>query len=292
VKSSAKAPANGAARRTAKTAARAPAKRTGKSPAPAKRSAKSAAPAKRSAKSAAKDHRGLVQTPDDRLERSLCDEGMQLVAGLDEVGRGAWAGPVSVGVVVFPDDLVPPDGLRDSKMLTEDAREALYPLITQWCSAWSVGHADPGECDSLGMTAALRLAARRALDNLSCQPRVVLMDGAFDYVSEPVDPNDEPVDPTGPAVDLNGPASKPSSSPQVRTVVRGDASCVSIAAASIMAKVTRDRMMRAMSTSFPPFDFDRNKGYPSPVHRTALAGFGLTSIHRRSWSFVDEMAFR
>ncbi len=83
-----------------------------------------------------------------------------------------------------------------------------------------------------------------------------------------------------------------SPAPQVQTVVRGDASCVSIAAASIMAKVTRDRMMRAMSASFPPFDFDRNKGYPSPVHRTALAGFGLTSIHRRSWAFVDDLAFR
>jgi ribonuclease HII len=226
-----------------------------------------------------------VQTPDDRVERSLCDEGVQLVAGLDEVGRGAWAGPVSVGVVVFPADLVPPDGLRDSKMLTEDRREELYPLITQWCSAWSVGHAGPVECDSLGMTAALRLAARRALDSLNCQPRVVLMDGAFDYVTEPCDPDAE-VSKTTPAPQTRAP------SPQIRTIVRGDASCVSIAAASIVAKVTRDRMMRSMSASFPPFDFHRNKGYPSPVHRTALAGFGLTSIHRRSWSFVDELAFR
>jgi ribonuclease HII len=80
--------------------------------------------------------------------------------------------------------------------------------------------------------------------------------------------------------------------PQVRTVVKGDASCVSIAAASIVAKVTRDRMMRGLSASFPAFDFHSNKGYPSPVHRTALAGFGLTSIHRRSWAFVDGMAFR
>ncbi len=140
-------------------------------------------------KRAVKTSSPLVQVPDDRLERSLCDGGMQFVAGLDEVGRGAWAGPVSVGVVVFPDDLVAPDGVRDSKMLTEEAREALYPLISQWCSAWSVGHAGPEECDSLGMTAALRLAARRALDSLSCQPRVVLMDGGFDYVTEPADPD-------------------------------------------------------------------------------------------------------
>ncbi|HEY7915843.1 MAG TPA: ribonuclease HII [Acidimicrobiales bacterium] len=225
---------------------------------------------------------GSGQVPDDRLERSLCGEGARSVAGLDEVGRGAWAGPVSVGVVVFPDDLEPPDGLRDSKMLTEERREALYPLIDEWCSAWSVGHADPQECDVLGMTAALRLAARRALDGLALPPRVILMDGAFDYVSPPMVEAD--------GADADG--APPPSSLRVRTVVRGDASCVSIAAASIMAKVTRDRMMRGLSASFPPFDFDRNKGYPSPVHRTALAGFGLTSIHRRSWSFVDDLAFR
>jgi len=233
---------------------------------------------KRGAKAAA----GSGQVPDDRLERSLCGEGARSVAGLDEVGRGAWAGPVSVGVVVFPGDLEPPDGLRDSKMLTEERREALYPVINEWCSAWSVGHADPQECDVLGMTAALRLAARRALAGLVLPPRVILMDGAFDYVSPPMVEAD--------GSDAGGPP--PSCSPRVRTVVRGDASCVSIAAASIMAKVTRDRMMRGLSASFPPFDFDRNKGYPSPVHRTALAGFGLTSIHRRSWSFVDDLAFR
>jgi ribonuclease HII len=75
-------------------------------------------------------------------------------------------------------------------------------------------------------------------------------------------------------------------------VIKGDAKCVSIAAASIVAKVTRDRMMRGLSVSFPAFDLDRNKGYPSPTHRTALAGFGLTSLHRRSWSYVDDLAFR
>lgn len=240
-----------------------------------KSSGKRAQGPKRRAKAAT----GSGQVPDDRLERSLGGEGVRSVAGLDEVGRGAWAGPVSVGVVVFPDGLEPPDGLRDSKMLTEERREALYPLINEWCSAWSVGHAGPRECDVLGMTAALRLAARRALAGLALPPRVILMDGAFDYVSPPTD-----------AADADG--TSPPPSPRVRTVVRGDASCVSIAAASIMAKVTRDRMMRGLSASFPPFDFDRNKGYPSPVHRTALAGFGLTSIHRRSWSFVDDLAFR
>jgi ribonuclease HII len=216
--------------------------------------------------------------PDDRLERSLGDEGFGSVAGLDEVGRGAWAGPVSVGVVVVPRDLAAPDGLRDSKLLTEDHREALFPLVGRWCADWSVGHAGPAECDRLGMTAALRLAARRALGGLALPPDIIAMDGGFDYVSEPGGQNQ--------------PAPMAASPPEIRTVVKGDATCVSIAAASIVAKVTRDRLMRALSPSFPGFDFDRNKGYPSPVHRTALAGFGLTSVHRRSWSYVDELAFR
>jgi ribonuclease HII len=208
-------------------------------------------------------------------ERSLSELGFEVVAGLDEVGRGAWAGPVSVGVVVFPPGQRPPRGVRDSKELTEERREALFPLITGWCTDWSVGHAEATECDLLGMTAALRLAARRALDGLRFAPHAVLMDGNFDYVSAP-----------------EGAVAAGGVGPHVRTVVRGDAACISIAAASIVAKVTRDRHMRSLSPSFPAFDFHQNKGYPSPVHRRALDGNGLTSLHRRSWSYVDEMAFR
>jgi ribonuclease HII len=200
------------------------------------------------------------------------------VVGLDEVGRGAWAGPVSVGAVVHCFEKRPPTGIRDSKQLTEPQRELLFPKVATWCTEWAVGHASSQECDAHGMTRALRLAAQRALAQLSVPPEVVLLDGNFDYVTEP-DPADGPDTPRCPA-------------PVVRTVVKGDTTCLSVAAASIMAKVTRDRMMRSWSESFPPFDFDRNKGYPSPSHRTALSGFGLTSIHRRSWSFVDEMVFR
>jgi ribonuclease HII len=212
------------------------------------------------------------KSPNDRLERLLGTEGHQVVAGLDEVGRGAWAGPVSVGVVVHAFDRKPPKGIRDSKLLSEPRREELYPRVAEWCTEWAVGHSGAEECDALGMTRALRLAARRALADLSLAPQVVLMDGNFDYVTDPDSPD--------------------TADPAVRTVVRGDTTCLSIAAASIMAKVTRDRMMRSWAESFPPFDFDRNKGYPSPAHRTALSGFGLTSIHRRSWSFVDDLAFR
>ncbi len=99
---------------------------------------------RRGAKKAVPEPVERLLSPDDRFERALGDEGFGIVAGLDEVGRGAWAGPVSVGVVVFPSHVPPPEGLRDSKMLTEERRETLYPLITGWCTEWSVAHAGPG----------------------------------------------------------------------------------------------------------------------------------------------------
>ncbi|HXW38567.1 MAG TPA: ribonuclease HII [Acidimicrobiales bacterium] len=231
--------------------------------------------------------------PDDTMERSLLAEGFGLVAGVDEVGRGAWAGPASVGVVVFRCDAPAPDGLRDSKEVAEEDRETLYPLVIGWGMDWAVGHVGPDECDHLGMTAALRLAARRALGALRVRPDVVLLDGPFDYISDPAGP----AQPGAAKEPLRPPARRGRrrggpTPPPVRTVVDGDALCVSVAAASIVAKVTRDRLMREMAESFPAFDFDRNKGYPSPTHKTALAGHGLSSVHRRSWAFVEGMAFR
>ncbi len=241
------------------------------------------------------------KSPNARVERSLVADGFERVAGLDEVGRGAWAGPVSVGAVIHSFAKRPPKGIRDSKQLSEPQREELFPKVASWCTEWAVGHASPQECDAHGMTRALRLAAQRALAQLSAQPEVILLDGSFDYVTEP-EPVPEPAQelPLGLAPDAGqvlelGPGGLGASgfaAPVVRTVVKGDTRCLSVAAASIMAKVTRDRMMRSWSESFPPFDFDQNKGYPSPSHRTALSGFGLTSIHRRSWAFVDEMVFR
>ncbi len=211
--------------------------------------------------------------PDDTVERRCWSAGKWRVAGLDEVGRGAWAGPVTVGVAVVDAGAEPPAGLRDSKLLSEARREALFAPVASWCRAWAVGHAAPTECDRLGMTAALRLAAHRALASLSVVPDALLVDGRHDYVSPPS-------------------AESPADLGEVTTVVGGDARCISVAAASVLAKVTRDRLMRAQADDFAPFEFERNKGYPSPVHRRALAGCGLTSIHRRTWSYVDELAFR
>jgi ribonuclease HII len=222
----------------------------------------------------------VVVVPDDSVEQSLRAEGCQWVAGLDEVGRGAWAGPVSVGVAVTPVGTPWPDGLRDSKQVPEEDRETLFPLVADWCVDWSVGHAGHDECDRWGMTIALRLAAHRAMAGLSVTPDVLLLDGLFDYVTHPADG------------ELRGMESELVMVPPVKTIVRGDGSCTAIAAASILAKVTRDRMMRELSGNFPAFDFHHNKGYPTPVHKTALSGCGLTSIHRRSWAFVDTMPFR
>jgi ribonuclease HII len=193
-------------------------------------------------------------------ERALWEAGLDVVVGVDEVGRGSWAGPLTVGAVVIPRDRRLYK-LRDSKMLTEAEREALYDRIVGWSSAWSVGHVWPEECDELGMSAAQRLAARRALDALGVAPDAVLVDGNWDFVGHR------------------------------RTVklVKGDARSLSIAAASILAKVTRDRIMRAESEHYPGFDFDHNKGYPCPRHKAALQGYGPTAIHRRAWVFMDHL---
>jgi ribonuclease HII len=217
-------------------------------------------------------------------EKRLWAEGHHLVAGVDEVGRGAWAGPLTVGVVVLaPPPCRTPSGLRDSKLLVEEARERLFAPVSRWCTSWSVGHAGPEECDRLGMTASLRLATRRAFALLSPEflPDAVVLDGNFDYVTPEAEPSlfDEQVTPED-------------WKPDVRTVIKADAKCSSVAAASVLAKVTRDRIMRADAGCYPAFEFDRNKGYPSPTHKRALCGYGLTAIHRRSWVFVDNLPWR
>jgi ribonuclease HII len=229
--------------------------------------------------------RGRPTKPTLTWEKRLWASGHRFVAGVDEVGRGAWAGPLSVGVVVLaPPHCRTPSGLRDSKQLVEEVRERLYDPLSRWCTSWAVGHAGPGECDSIGMTAALRLATRRAFALLPPDhlPDAVVLDGNFDYVTPVPAPSlfDEE-DPT-----LSGWA------PVVQTVIKADAKCSSVAAASVLAKVTRDRLMRADADSYPPFEFDRNKGYPSPTHQRALRGYGLTAIHRRSWIYVDNLPWR
>ncbi len=200
------------------------------------------------------------RAPTRSMERELWDQGHDVVVGVDEVGRGAWAGPLTIGAVVVPRDRRI-NKIRDSKALTEREREALFERIAGWCTAWSVGHASHAECDELGMSEAQRLAARRTLDGLGAVPGQVLIDGRWDFVG----------------------------GGNTTMIVKGDATCLSIAAASILAKVTRDRMMRAADEHYPAYDFAWNKGYPCPRHRQALRGLGPSALHRRSWSWMDEI---
>jgi ribonuclease HII len=200
------------------------------------------------------------RAPGLRAERELWETGHDVVVGIDEVGRGAWAGPLTIGAVVVPKDRRI-NKIRDSKALTEREREALFDRIADWCEHWAVGHASPQECDELGMSDAQRLAARRALDGLGVDPDHVLIDGKWDFVG----------------------------GGRTRMIVKGDATCLSIAAASILAKVTRDRMMREDDEQFPAYDFAWNKGYPCPRHQQALRGLGPSAIHRRSWAWMDDI---
>ena len=219
-----------------------------------------AVPVARSSKVVAPKLRKALKkhSPSLSVERELWEDGHDVVVGVDEVGRGAWAGPLAVGAAVLPQDRRV-NKVRDSKLLTEPEREALYDRIGEWCRAWAVGFASVEECNDVGMAEAQRIAARRAIDGLGLEPDRVLIDGNWDFVG-------------------GGKTTK---------LVKGDRRVLSIAAASILAKVTRDRVMRSESDSFPGYDFDLNKGYPCPRHKLALQGMGPTSIHRRRWVFMD-----
>jgi len=202
-------------------------------------------------------------SPGLRYETALWEAGHEIVAGLDEVGKGAWAGPLTVGAVVVPKDRRIYK-VRDSKLLTEREREAMFDRIANWCDAWAVGHASPAECDDLGMSDAQRLATRRALDGLGVTADRVLLDGKWDFVGDG----------------------------RAQTIVKGERVSLSIAAASILAKVTRDRMMRELDEEFPSYALAENKGYPCHRHRSALQFVGPSTIHRRSWAFMDSLYWR
>jgi ribonuclease HII len=201
-----------------------------------------------------------TRPPTRAIERALWDAGYDVVVGIDEVGRGAWAGPLMVGAAVLPRERRV-NGVRDSKLLSERERERLFERVASWCDAWAVGAASQQECDDLGMAAAQRLATRRAVEGLGITVDAAVVDGSWDFV--------------GPLVG------------HVERRVKADALCLPVAAASILAKVTRDRIMRAEAEHYPHWSFDTNKGYPCPVHKAALQAVGPSAIHRRSWVFMD-----
>ena len=206
--------------------------------------------------------------PHASRERLLFESGAKTIVGIDEVGKSSWAGPLVIGIAMLSREMVFSDepavalgGVRDSKQLSELQREDIFDQVAARCSRWSIGAASALECDQLGMVEAQRLATARGFAALSvASVDVAIVDGRWDFVS-----------------------------PHARKVlveVKADADCVSVAAASVLAKVSRDRMMRSLAGDYPQWHFDTNKGYPCPKHRAALQGYGPSAIHRTSWAFM------
>jgi ribonuclease HII len=205
--------------------------------------------------------------PDYVIEDQLTAAGATCVAGVDEVGRGAWAGPVIVCAAVA--GLRPsPEGLTDSKMLTPRRRTAMAEVLEGWLVGYAIGAASPEEIDDAGMTEALRRAAVRALEGLPVRPDAVILDGAHNFL--------------GDRVAAAGGRPWP-----VRTEIKADLRSVSVAGASVLAKVHRDTLMAELG--YDDFDFAANAGYPSPVHQDALRRLGPTPHHRLSWSYLDDL---
>ena len=205
------------------------------------------------------------------LEERLLEE-TPLVFGLDEVGRGALAGPVTVAAAVIDRSSLSagvPEGLRDSKLVTERNRPVVAERAAAWVRATTLGWATPGEVDEVGIIGALGLAAARALQAMrSCgfdpADGISLLDGNHDYLSRVALPELGRID--------------------VRTVVKGDRDRAVISAASIAAKVSRDQLMVGLHDRHEAYAWNRNKGYASAAHRAAIDAHGLTPQHRRSWA--------
>lgn len=183
------------------------------------------------------------------------------VCGVDEAGRGPWAGPVSAAAVILDPERIP-EGLNDSKVLSERRRDVLEAEIKTTALAWGIGFASVEEIDSLNILKATGLAMQRAVEALAVRPAFILVDGGYRF-------------------DL--PA-------EVRPVVKGDSLSVSIAAASILAKTARDRVMAALDGDWPGYGFAAHKGYHSPVHIEALRRLGPCPAHRMSWAPIRAIA--
>ena len=204
--------------------------------------------------------------PNLKVERELFDTGAPVVLACDEVGRGALAGPVAVGLVLIDASVRRmPAGLRDSKLMTEPRREAMAPRAAAWVHGWAVGEASAAEIDELGIMACLGLAGARAYAALTAAQEValdapLLLDGNYDWLS--------------PSIQHRA---------RVTTRIKADRDCASVAAASVIAKVHRDRGMRSAHDDLPLYGWDENKGYSSRGHFAALAEHGPSAMHRQTW---------
>jgi len=208
----------------------------------------------------------MIVDPTVEFERSLHESGARYVIGCDEVGRGALAGPVAVGMVVVDAAIGPfPIGLRDSKLLSEPKREVLAPACAAWAIHSAVGLASAAEVDELGIIACLGLAGKRALTALHASGAPIMastlvLDGNHDYLS---------------------PALK--TRPPIVTRIKADQTCASVSAASVIAKVHRDRLMIDLNGRVPGYGWAANKGYGSAAHLAAIAELGPSDFHRRTW---------
>lgn len=189
-----------------------------------------------------------------RLENSLRREGATLICGIDEVGRGCLAGPLVAGVVVLPSNWR--GRLRDSKQLSQIARQKLSQQIIRKSLGYGLGWVDNVEIDELGMTQAVTLAYERALEAMELDVSLIIIDGNYNYLSE---------------YEI------------AQTLVKADQKVACVAAASIIAKVARDEFMRNLCERYPEYCFERNVGYATKAHQQAIREFGLTDIHRKSF---------
>ncbi|MBW8010681.1 MAG: ribonuclease HII [Chloroflexi bacterium] len=201
----------------------------------------------------------LPAYPDIRFENALWREGVESVAGIDEAGRGALAGPVSAAAVVLPANPILSNvlkGVRDSKQMTPKQREKWAQVIRESAITWQVGFASNNEIDDFGIVPATKLAAKRAIEKLDIFPEHLLIDALL----------------------------LPEITPPQTSLIKGDARSLSIAAASILAKVTRDEYLRTQDELYPRYGFYANKGYGTAMHRAALDNWGPCPIHRRSFA--------
>lgn len=191
---------------------------------------------------------------DYSIENEYREKGFNIICGVDEAGRGPLAGPVYAAAVILPSDCVI-EGLNDSKKLTEKKREKLFDEIKDKALAYGIASADEKEIDEINILNATFLAMKRAIDSLSVKPDLALIDGN----------------------------QKPHTDIEEVTVIKGDAKSMSIAAASVLAKVSRDRFMLEMAEKYPQYEFARHKGYGTKLHYEKIAQYGVCDIHRRTF---------